>query len=142
MELLLNTLKWSAVVGAAALVLWLLKPRMDRRYSPKWRYWAWLGLAAALLLAPVPWGKLLPEETAIAAPVVVEVPYYQVTVGDMTGLRAQSYREGDDPQTVLSPDRGEGSLFNASSREELAAAYRTSGVVITAETALTAASAR
>jgi len=138
MELLLNTLKWSAVVGAAALVLWLLKPRMDRRYSPKWRYWAWLGLAAALLLATVPWGKLLPEETAIAAPVVVEVPYYQVTVGDMTGLRAQSYREGDDPQTVLSPDRGEGSLFNASSREELAAAYRTSGVVITAETALTA----
>lgn len=105
MELLLNTLKWSAVVGAAALVLWLLKPRMDRRYSPKWRYWAWLGLAAALLLAPVPWGKLLPEETAIAAPVVVEVPYYQVTVGDMTGLRAQSYREGDDPQKVLPPDR-------------------------------------
>ena len=136
MELLLNTVKWSAVVGAAALVLWLLKPRMDRRYSPKWRYWAWLGLAAALLLAPVPWGELLPEEAAVIAPVVVEVPYYQVTVGDNTGLRAESYREGDDLR--LPSDRGQVELFGAGSREELTAAYRTSGVVITAETALTA----
>ncbi len=139
MELLLNTLKWSAIVGAVVLVLWLLKPRMDRRYSPKWRYWAWLGLAAALLLAPVPWGKLLPEETAVTAPVVVvEVPYYQVTVGDMTGVRAQSYRDGDDPREVMPPNRGEVGLFGSSSREELETAYRTTGVVIKAETVLTA----
>lgn len=137
MDFLLNTWKWSAIVGAAVLVLRLLKPRMDRRYSPKWRYWAWLGLALALLLAPVPWGELLPEETAVTAPVVVEIPYYQVTVGDDTGVRGQSYRAGDDPRQVLSADQGPVELFGAGSREELAAAYRTSGVVIKGETALT-----
>lgn len=135
MELLLNTLKWSAVVGVAALALWLLKSLCDRRYSPKWRYWAWLGLGVALLLAPVPWGGLLPEE---AAPVVVEIPYYQVTVGDMTGVRAQSYRDGDDPHEVLPSDRGDAGLFGTSTRKELAEAYRADGVVIKAETVLTA----
>ncbi len=138
MEFLLNTVKWSAIAGAAALVMWLLKPRMDRRYSPKWRYWAWLGLALALLLAPVPWGALLPEEAAVTAPVVVEVPYYQVTVGDMTGVRTQSYRDGDNVQEALPPNRGEVSLFGSSSQEELETAYRTTGVVIKAETVLTA----
>ena len=36
MEFLLGMLKWSAVVGAAALILTLLKPLLDRRYSAKW----------------------------------------------------------------------------------------------------------
>ena len=52
MELLLDTLKWSAAVGAAALVLTLLKPLLDRRYSANWRYGVWLALSVMLLLAP------------------------------------------------------------------------------------------
>ena len=46
MDLLLDTVKWSAVVGAAALVLTALKPALDRRYSARWRYWVWLVMAA------------------------------------------------------------------------------------------------
>ena len=46
MELLLDILKWSAIVGAAALALTLLKPLLDRRYSAKWRYGVWLVMAA------------------------------------------------------------------------------------------------
>ena len=66
MEILLDTLKWSAVVGAAALLMTALKPLLDRRYSPKWRYGAWLVLAVLLLAAPVQWERLLPR-TKLAA---------------------------------------------------------------------------
>ena len=65
MELLLDTVKWSAVVGAAALVLTALKPALDRRYSARWRYWVWLVMAALLLLAPVQWEKLAPRTAAV-----------------------------------------------------------------------------
>ena len=70
MEMLLDVLKWSAVAGAAALALTLLKPLLDRRYSAWWRYWVWLALAALLLAAPVQWETLLPRVEA-APPVVI-----------------------------------------------------------------------
>ena len=53
MELMLSLLKWSVIVGAAALLLTLFKPLLDRRYSAKWRWGAWLVMAVFLLLAPV-----------------------------------------------------------------------------------------
>lgn len=37
MEMMLSLLKWSVIVGAAALLLTLFKPLLDRRYSAKWR---------------------------------------------------------------------------------------------------------
>lgn len=73
MELFLSALKWSAVVGGAALVLTLARGRLERRYSAKWRYWAWLVLAALLLTAPL--FTLLPERVEpIRPPVVIQLP--------------------------------------------------------------------
>ena len=76
MAYLLQAVKWGLVIGAAALVLALLRPRLDRRYRARWRYWLWMVLAALLLLAPLPWSSLLPEaaEEAMAPAVVLEVP--------------------------------------------------------------------
>ena len=37
MELFLCVLKWGLVVGAAALILRLLRPVLDRRYRARWR---------------------------------------------------------------------------------------------------------
>ena len=76
MAYLLQAVKWGLVIGAAALALALLRPRLDRRYRARWRYWLWMVLAALLLLAPLPWSYLLPEaaEEAMAPAVVLEVP--------------------------------------------------------------------
>ena len=76
MAYLLQAVKWGLVIGAAALVLAPLRPRLDRRYRARWRYWLWMVLAALLLLAPLPWPSLLPEaaEEAMAPAVVLEVP--------------------------------------------------------------------
>ena len=68
MEGLLNLLKWSVIVGAAALLLTLLKPLLDRRYSAKWRWGAWLVMAVFLLLAPVRWENLAPRAAAAPQP--------------------------------------------------------------------------
>ena len=61
MEQMLDALKWSVVIGGAAALLTLLKPLLDRRYSPRWRYGVWLVMAALLLLAPVRWERLAPQ---------------------------------------------------------------------------------
>ena len=76
MAYLLQAVKWGLVIGAAALVLAPLRPRLNRRYRARWRYWLWMVLAALLLLAPLPWSSLLPEaaEEAMAPAVVLEVP--------------------------------------------------------------------
>lgn len=88
MELLLDVLKWSVIVGAAALVLTLLKPLLDKRYSAKWRYGVWLVMAVFLLLAPVQWGALVPE-APVTPPVVIEVPQMEVSVSRQEGLSIQ-----------------------------------------------------
>ena len=90
MELLLDTLKWSVIVGTAALALTLLRPLLDKRYSAKWRYGVWLAMAAFLLLAPVQWEALAPEEAAVVAPpVVIEVPKVEVSVSRQEGISFQ-----------------------------------------------------
>lgn len=90
MEMLLDTLKWSIAVGAAALALTLLKPVLDRRYSARWRYWVWLALAALLLLAPVQWERLAPRTAAALPaaqpPVVIEVPRMELSVSREEGV--------------------------------------------------------
>lgn len=88
MEGLLNLLKWSVIVGAAALLLTLLKPLLDRRYSAKWRWGAWLVMAVFLLLAPVRWENLTPRAAA-APPVVIEVPRVEVSVSRQEGISFQ-----------------------------------------------------
>ena len=83
MELLLRMVKWSVLAGGVTLLLLLLKGPLDKRYSAKWRYWLWLVLAAVLLLAPVPWGALLPEgaASAVETPVTIQVPQTTIVVG-------------------------------------------------------------
>lgn len=88
MELLLDILKWSVIVGTAALALTLLKPLLDKRYSAKWRYGVWLAMAAFLLLAPVRWEALVPE-APVTPPVVIEVPQLEVSVSRQEGLSIQ-----------------------------------------------------
>lgn len=85
MEPVLDILKWSVIVGALALLLTLLKPLLDRRYSAKWRCAAWLAMAGFLLLSPVPWGKLAPD-AAVSPPVVLELPKVDVAVSREDGL--------------------------------------------------------
>ncbi len=98
MELMLSLLKWSVIVGAAALLLTLFKPLLDRRYSAKWRWGAWLVMAVFLLLAPVRWESFAPR-TADGPPVVIEVPKVEVSVSRQEGISFQR------PQgTVLPPD--------------------------------------
>ena len=85
MEILLSTLKWSAAAGTAALLLTLCKPLLDRRYSAKWRYAAWLVLALLLLLAPVRWEDRLPRRAE--PPVIIDVPQADVDFRDGLTVR-------------------------------------------------------
>lgn len=80
MEALLNTLKWSAAIGGAALLLTLLKPLLDKRYSAGWRHGAWLAMAVLLILAPIQWDAVLPR-SPIEPPLVIEVPTVSVSRG-------------------------------------------------------------
>jgi len=131
MDCLLSTLKWSAVVGAAVLALRLFRPLLDRRYRPRWRYWVWLALASALLLAPVRWERLLPAAQAVTPPVVVEVPRRAVQVSRSGGVAVV-----DQPGRVL-PE-----LAAAAPQPGGEAASPTAapagGVTVPAETVLTA----
>ncbi len=72
MDCLLSTLKWSAVIAAAVLLVTALTPVLSRRYRAKWRYWLWLVFSVILLLAPIQWDSLLP--TVVQPAVVVEIP--------------------------------------------------------------------
>lgn len=91
MEILLDTFKWSGAVGGAVLLLTVLKPVLDRRYSARWRYGVWLAMAVLLLLAPARWDALcLPAER----PVVLEVPEMALSVSPQTGLNLRSSPAG------------------------------------------------
>lgn len=96
MEMMLSLLKWSVIVGAAALLLTLFKPLLDRRYSAKWRWGAWLVMAVFLLLAPVRWESFAPR-TADGPPVVIEVPKVEVSVSRQEGISFQR------PQGMVPP---------------------------------------
>ena len=74
MELLLNTLKVSMIVGCAVLLLILLKPVLRRRYHAKWKYYVWLALALALLLPLAPRSDVWMSAVGEAAPIQIEVP--------------------------------------------------------------------
>lgn len=112
MNVLLNVLKWSAAVGAVTLAVLALKPLLDRRFSPRWRYWLWLVLAAALLLAPVRWEALIPAlpepAVTVEAPEVylpVERPIPVPAEGDKTFSDAAPSgpvtRPGDGPERTV-----------------------------------------
>ena len=77
MELILRILKWSVLAGAATALVTALKPLLDRRFTPRWRYWLWLVLAVALILSPLPLGGLfpaLPEPAVTVTAPEVRVP--------------------------------------------------------------------
>lgn len=89
MEQMLDVLKWSVIVGGAAALLTLLKPLLDRRYSPRWRYGVWLVMAVLLLLAPVRWERLVPRLPAAQPPVVIQVPQVELSVSREEGVTLQ-----------------------------------------------------
>ena len=88
MELLLNTVKWGLVTGAAALLLTVIKPLLDKRYSPRWRYGVWLVMALLLLLAPIQ-PLLLPRQEVIEPPVQIRVPRLELAVSREEGVSLQ-----------------------------------------------------
>ena len=74
MELLLNTLKVSLIVGCAVLILILLKPLLRRRYHAKWKYYVWLVLSLAMLLPLAPRSQTWFSAVGEAAPIQIQVP--------------------------------------------------------------------
>ncbi len=94
MELLLNTVKWGLAAGAAAVLLTALKPLLDRRYSPRWRYGVWLAMALLLLLAPFQ-SLLLPQREAVEPPVQIEVPRLELSISREEGVSLQRPAEND-----------------------------------------------
>ena len=74
MDVLLNLLKVSTIVGCAVGLLILLKPLLRRRYHAKWKYYVWLALALALLLPMVPHSSAWFDTVGEAAPIQIEVP--------------------------------------------------------------------
>ena len=102
MELLLNTVKWGLAAGAAALALTALKPLLDRRYSPRWRYGVWLVMALLLLLAPMQ-PQLFPQQEAIEPPVRIEVPRMELSISREEGVRLQRETEAAPRPTAPRP---------------------------------------
>lgn len=123
MELLLRVLKWSVLAGAVTVLVTALKPLLDRRFTPRWRYWLWLVLAVALLLAPMPLGALFPAfpepavtvtapEVRVPAPTVSrpapEIPVTPVTPvtpdGPVTPNNAATPGNPTAPVTPVTPN--------------------------------------
>lgn len=96
MEIFLDTLKWSLIIGVLTLGLSLLRPAFEKRYSVQWRYWTWLLLAIPALLAPVQWEKLLPVLPAVNTPLVIDVPEMEIQVvqGDRLSVSLQDAYTG------------------------------------------------
>lgn len=65
-EFLLTLAEITLTMSAVILLLLLLSPLLARRYSVRWRYWAWLAVAVRLL---IPFNLSLPQ-----APVQLETP--------------------------------------------------------------------
>lgn len=65
-DFLITLAEITLTMSAVILLLLLLGPLLSRRYAIRWRYWAWLALAARLL---IPVNLSLPE-----APVRLEAP--------------------------------------------------------------------
>lgn len=83
------------------LLLLLLGPLLEKRYVPRWRYWAWLVVAVRLLLPvnfslPEPLVELTPPEFT-AAPVVT------TGIAPTTAATVQSPPVPSSPRPVLTP---------------------------------------
>ena len=71
----------SLTAGAVIALLLVLGPRLSRRLSPRWRYWAWLLVAVRLLL---PLDLSLPRAPVqVAAPAGWSAPEYDGMEGDV-----------------------------------------------------------
>lgn len=98
MEVLLNLLKASVIVGCVVVALILLKPVLNRRYHAKWKYYVWLALALILLSPLVPletdWLGAVEER----APIQIQVPQVEVTYAPGEGMVVQ---EAAPPSTAM-----------------------------------------
>ena len=110
MELFLCVLKWGLVVGAAALILRLLRPVLDRRYRARWRTWTWLILACALILGPGAERLLAARPIFSTPPVVIQVPQMDVQwqADRDAGVRLRVLPSGAPQSAPASPAAGPG----------------------------------
>ena len=110
MELFLCVLKWGLVVGAAALILRLLRPVLDRRYRARWRTWTWLILACALILGPGAERLLAARPVFSTPPVVIQVPQMDVQwqADRDAGVRLRVLPSGAPQSAPASPAAGPG----------------------------------
>lgn len=72
MQLLPNLFPLSLTCGAVILLLLLLTPVLSRRFTPRWRYWAWLFVAVRLV---VPF-SLSWHPVELSAPASLTAPSY------------------------------------------------------------------
>lgn len=109
MDVVLSVLKWSAAVGAVALLIMALKPLLDRRFAPKWRYYLWMVLALALMLSPMRWEELLPAMPEPAVEVTVpevRLPVARPARRENTGAAGNAARPAGnaaDPAATVKP---------------------------------------
>ncbi len=93
MDTVLSVLKWSGAAGAVTLIVLALKPVLDRRFAPKWRYFLWMVLALALVLSPVGWEELIPAMPEPAVEVTVpevRLPVVRPARRENTGAAAEN----------------------------------------------------
>lgn len=86
-----DLLEVSLTMGAAIALLLLLMPVLAKRFSPRWRYWAWLFIALRLIL---PFNISLPRaHVQVEAPARLTAPQYdpdmtaEVQVADPYGYQ-------------------------------------------------------
>ena len=77
-DFLITLAEITLTMSAVILLLLLLGPLLSRRYAIRWRYWAWLAVAARLL---IPVNLSLPE-----APVRLEAPRFLPALTRELGL--------------------------------------------------------
>ena len=63
--LFLSLAEVSAGTGLLIVLLAAFSPLADRRFSPRWRYWAWLALALRLL---IPWSPVFSRTVVVSLP--------------------------------------------------------------------------
>ena len=88
----------SLTCGAVIALLLLLTPLLSRRFSPRWRYWAWLMVALRLVL---PLDLSLPQAPVeLSPPAALTAPAYDGMAGDEAAALPSGYQAGMFTQTT------------------------------------------
>ena len=89
-QLLAQLFSLSLSCAAVIALLLLLTPLLSRRFSPRWRYWAWLFVAVRLVL-PIP--ITLPQAPIqVQAPSSLTAPVYDGMAQDEAAALPNGYQ--------------------------------------------------